>query len=75
MSLPRKGNLNALAEGTPATVAPLAAPTLITEYGVFTFEGGLTLRDIAGDRNVEQVQAATGMKVKVASELVRIPVR
>ena len=23
----RKGNLNALAEGTPATVAPLAAPT------------------------------------------------
>jgi hypothetical protein len=39
------------------------------------FEGGLTLRDIAADRNVEQVQAATGMKVKVASELVRIPVR
>jgi 3-oxoacid CoA-transferase subunit B len=47
---------------------------LITDYGVFSFEGGLTLREIAADLTVEQVQAATGARFKVAPDLVRIPV-
>jgi 3-oxoacid CoA-transferase subunit B len=47
---------------------------LITDYGVFSFEGGLTLREIAADLTVEQVQSATGARFKVAPDLVRIPV-
>ena len=46
---------------------------LITDYGVFTFEGGLTLREIAQDLSVEQVQAATGCAFAVAPDLVRLP--
>ena len=46
---------------------------LITDYGVFTFDGGLTLREIAEDLTVEQVRAATGARFKVAPDLVRLP--
>ena len=42
---------------------------LITDYGVFTFQGGLTLTEIAGDMTVEQVQAATGSRFRVAPDL------
>jgi 3-oxoacid CoA-transferase subunit B len=47
---------------------------LITDYGVFSFDGGLTLREIAADLTVEQVQAATGARFRVADDLVRLPV-
>jgi 3-oxoacid CoA-transferase subunit B len=47
---------------------------LITDYGVFTFEGGLTLREIAEDLTVEQVRAATGAAFAVAEPLVRLPI-
>ncbi|MFN7147718.1 MAG: CoA transferase subunit B [Myxococcota bacterium] len=47
---------------------------LITDHGVFTFDGGLTLREIAEDLTVEQVQAATGARFKVATDLVRLPI-
>jgi len=47
---------------------------LITDYGVFTFDGGLTLTEIADDLTVEQVQAATGAPFKVAANLRRLPV-
>jgi 3-oxoacid CoA-transferase subunit B len=46
---------------------------LITDYGVFSFEGGLTLREIAMDLTVEQVRAATGCDFAVAEDLVRLP--
>jgi 3-oxoacid CoA-transferase subunit B len=46
---------------------------LITDYGVFTFDGGLTLREIAEDLTVEQVRAATGASFRVAEDLVRLP--
>ena len=46
---------------------------LITDYGVFSFKGGLTLLEIAEDLTVEQVQAATGAPFKVAPGLVRLP--
>ncbi|MCB9777389.1 MAG: 3-oxoacid CoA-transferase subunit B [Alphaproteobacteria bacterium] len=47
---------------------------LITDYGVFTFDGGLTLREIAADLTVEQVRAATGCAFAVADDLIRLPV-
>ncbi len=47
---------------------------LITDYGVFTFKGGLTLIEIAADLTVEQVRAATGAPFKVAADLVSLPV-
>jgi 3-oxoacid CoA-transferase B subunit len=46
---------------------------LITDYGVFSFDGGLTLREIACDLTVEQVRAATGARFKVAPDLVQLP--
>ncbi len=46
---------------------------LITDYGVFTFAGGLTLTGIAADLTVEQVRAATGCDFAVASDLERLP--
>ncbi len=46
---------------------------LITDYGVFSFEGGLTLIEIAEDLTVEQVQAATGCVFAVADPLPRLP--
>ncbi len=46
---------------------------LITDYGVFTFEGGLTLTEIAEDLSVEQVRAATGAAFAVAENLRRLP--
>ena len=42
---------------------------LITDYGVFTFAGGLTLTEIAADLTVEAVRAATGAPFKVAADL------
>jgi 3-oxoacid CoA-transferase subunit B len=47
---------------------------LITDYGVFTFEGGLTLTEIADDLTVEQVKAATDAPFKVAGTLRRLAV-
>ena len=47
---------------------------LITDYGVFTFDGGLTLTEIADDLSVEQVRAATGAPFAVAHALRRLPV-
>ncbi|MBM4364869.1 MAG: 3-oxoacid CoA-transferase subunit B [Deltaproteobacteria bacterium] len=46
---------------------------LITDYGVFTFKGGLTLAEIAEDLSIEQVRAATGATFVVAPELRRLP--
>ncbi len=46
---------------------------LITDYGVFTFEGGLKLIEIAEDLTVEQVRAATGAPFSVAEPLRRLP--
>ena len=46
---------------------------LITDYGVFTFRGGLTLTEIAEDLTVEQVRAATGAPFRVAPDLRRLP--
>jgi 3-oxoacid CoA-transferase B subunit len=46
---------------------------LITDYGVFTFEGGLTLCEIAEDLTVEEVQAATGAPFAVSPTLRRLP--
>lgn len=46
---------------------------LITDFGVFTFDGGLTLREIAEDLDVEQVRAATGCPFAVAADLKRLP--
>ena len=47
---------------------------LITDYGVFMFEGGLTLTEIADDLTVEQVKAATDAPFKVAANLRRLAV-
>ena len=47
---------------------------LITDYGVFTFEGGLTLRELAADLTIEDVRAATGAAFSVAKDLVSLPV-
>ena len=46
---------------------------LITDYGVFTFEGGLKLTEIAEDLTVDQVRAATGAPFEVAEPLRRLP--
>ncbi len=45
---------------------------LITDYGVFTFEGGLTLTEIAEDLSVEEVRAATAAPFAVAPNLRRL---
>jgi 3-oxoacid CoA-transferase subunit B len=46
---------------------------LITDMGVFTFDGGLTMVEIADDVTVEQVKAATGCDFTVSKDLTRIP--
>ena len=46
---------------------------LITDYAVFTFEGGLTMIEIAEDLTPEQVQAVTEARFKVAPDLQRLP--
>jgi acyl CoA:acetate/3-ketoacid CoA transferase beta subunit len=46
---------------------------LITDHGVFTFKGGLTLTEIAEDLSVDQVRAATGAPFAVAPNLRRLP--
>ena len=57
----------------PACTLPLTGVgcvhLLITDYGVFTFDGGLTLTEIAEDLTVEQVRAATGAPFRVAENL------
>jgi len=47
---------------------------LITDYGVFTFDGGLRLIEIASDLSVEQVRAATAANFTVAEPLRRLSV-
>ena len=68
-----KGESKLLEQCTLPLTGVRCVHLLITDYGVFTFEGGLTLTEIAEDLTVEQVQAATGARFKVAPELVRIP--
>jgi 3-oxoacid CoA-transferase B subunit len=46
---------------------------LITDYGVFSFEGGLTLEEIADDLQIEDVVAATGATFRVSPTLRRLP--
>jgi len=46
---------------------------LITDYGVFTFDGGLVLTGIAADLSVDQVRSASGAPFEVASNLERLP--
>jgi len=61
----------------PACTLPLTGvgcvDLLITDYGVFTFKGGLMLTEIAEDLTVEQVRAATGASFAVAPELRHLP--
>ncbi len=45
---------------------------LITDYGVFSFDGGLSLLEIADDLSVEEVRAATGASFRVAPALRRL---
>jgi 3-oxoacid CoA-transferase subunit B len=45
---------------------------LITDYGVFTFDGGLRLVEIAEDLDVDAVRAATGAPFSVAADLRRL---
>ena len=47
---------------------------LITDYGVFTFDGSLRLTEIAEDLTVDQVRAHTGATFSVAEPLRRLPV-
>jgi 3-oxoacid CoA-transferase subunit B len=68
-----KGESKLLEQCTLPLTGVRCVHLLITDYGVFTFDGGLTLTEIAEDLTVEQVQAATGARFKVAPELVRIP--
>ena len=46
---------------------------LITDYGVFTFEGGLKLIEIAEDLDLQTVREATGCDFAVADPLPRLP--
>ena len=46
---------------------------LVTDYGVFTFDGGLKLIEIAEDLSLEQVKQATGCEFAVADPLPRLP--
>ena len=45
---------------------------LITDYGVFSFDGGLCLLEIADDLSVDEVRAATGARFRVAPMLRRL---
>ncbi len=70
------------AKGAPKLLAACTLPItgvgcvhlLITDYGVFTFDGGLTLTEIAADLSVEQVREATGAPFAVAETLRRLAV-
>ena len=70
------------ARGAPKLLAACTLPItgvgcvhlLITDYGVFTFDGGLTLTEIAADLSVEQVREATGAPFAVAETLRRLAV-
>ncbi len=70
-----KGESKLLEQCTLPLTGVRCVHLLITDYGVFTFDGGLTLTEIAEDLTVEQVQAATGARFKVAPELTRIPLQ
>jgi 3-oxoacid CoA-transferase subunit B len=69
------------AKGEPKLLAACNLPLtgvgcvdlLITDHGVFTFKGGLTLTEIAEDLSVDQVRAATGAPFAVAPNLRRRP--
>ncbi len=68
------------AKGEPKLLAACNLPLtgvgcvdlLITDYGVFTFKGGLTLAEIAEDLSVDQVRAATGAAFAVSPGLRRL---
>lgn len=46
---------------------------LISDYGVFSFKGGLRLLEIADDISLEQLRASTGCRFEIAPDLKRIP--
>ena len=69
-----KGEAKLLAQCTLPLTGVACVDLLITDYGVFTFKGGLTLTEIAADLSVEQVRAATAAPMAVASELRRLAV-
>jgi 3-oxoacid CoA-transferase subunit B len=64
-----KGEHKLLAQCTLPVTGLRCVDLLITDYGVFTFAGGLTLVGIAADLTVDQVQAATGARFRVAENL------
>ena len=64
-----KGEAKLLSACTLPLTGRRCVDLLISDYGVFTFQGGLTLREIAPDLTVEQVRAATGCPFKVAPDL------
>ncbi len=70
----KRGGAKLLAECSLPLTGLSCTDLLITDYGVFTFDGGLTLREIADDLTVDQVRAATGCDFAVADDLVRLPV-
>jgi 3-oxoacid CoA-transferase B subunit len=45
---------------------------LITDFGVFTFKGGLVLTEIAEDLTVDAVRSATGAQFAVAPVVRRL---
>jgi 3-oxoacid CoA-transferase subunit B len=64
-------------EGSPKILRQCALPLtgrrcvhlLITELGVFTFEGGLTLIEIAPGTSVDDIQRLTEPKIRVSPDL------
>jgi 3-oxoacid CoA-transferase B subunit len=68
-----KGESKLLSACTLPITGLACVDLLITDYGVFTFAGGLTLTEIAEDLTVEQVRAATGAPFKVAENLRKLP--
>lgn len=74
MSHVAKGNEPKLLERCTLPLTGLGVvDLLITDYGVFSFEDGLKLEEIALDLSVEQVRTATGCDFSVADPLVRLP--
>ncbi len=67
-----KGEHKLLGQCTLPLTGVRCVDLLITDYGVFTFKGGLILQEIAEDLTVDQVRAATGAPFKVAPDLGRL---
>ena len=69
---------HATKEGAPKILRQCTLPLtgvrcvdlLITELGVFTFEGGLTLIELAPEATIDEVKRLTGVEVKVSANLI-----